>query len=85
MKTMLVAAIALVLVTPALAQSYDPDLGPSGNVVPRPYGYSGFGYPSWGYPGYSGSAWGHWGGRGAYARVAPGYRWRHRRGYYRAR
>jgi hypothetical protein len=39
MKMILVTAVALAIATPAATQSYDPDLGPAGNVVPPP-GYS---------------------------------------------
>jgi len=69
-KTILFAAVALAIATPALAQSYDPDLGPAGNIVPPP-GYSGY----YGYPGYGR---GYWGARGPYARVRP---WGYRHGY----
>ena len=63
MKMILITAVALAIATPAVAQSYNPDLGPAGNVVPPP-GYSGY----YGYPGY----WhGYWGARGAYPRVSP--------------
>jgi hypothetical protein len=65
MKTVLLAAIAVAIATPAFAQSYDPDLGRAGNVVPRA-DYSGY----FGYPGYWGPR-AHWGGPGAYARITP--------------
>jgi hypothetical protein len=36
-KILLIAALAASLASPALAQSWDPDVG-SGNIVPPPYG-----------------------------------------------
>ena len=79
-KTILFTAVALAIATPALAQSYDPDLGPAGNIVPPPGGYSGYsGY--YGYPGYGR---GYWGARGPYAGVSPrAYRQRYGRRIHR--
>lgn len=61
MKRIAIAlALCATMATPALAQSYDPDLGPAGNVRPGPFAY--------GYPGY-----GHWGGHYAYRGRYYGY------------
>ena len=67
MKMMLITTVALAIAAPALAQSYNPELGPAGNVVPPPGSPRYFGYPGYGAP-----AGAYWGVPGAYDRGIPG-------------
>ena len=67
MKMMLITTVAVAIAAPALAQSYNPELGPAGNVVPPP------GSPRYlGYPGYGEPVGTYWWGPGAYDRGIPG-------------
>jgi len=76
MKMMLITTVTLAIAVPALAQSYNPDLGPAGNVVPPPGTPRYFGYPGSGY-------WGpgrpYWGAPGVYDGGVPADRQQRRR------